>query len=182
MISSRGMGALAFALPRRKKRGVLPGPPPSLGVRCHAEKGCPPCRSQGHGELSVEGHLASLLSGSPAWGPVPRAGAGRPEAVAAVTRFLIPPLASASVPRGAAGVDAMGLGSRGHWHGSKGPGFGGKEEAGRGVGNKAAGNPRMGCERAEERWSRVPGRRIPAGTAWNCGWALHHAGPTNGMK
>lgn len=110
----RAPGWKASALPRRKKRGALPGPPPSLGVRCHAEKGCPPCRSQGHGELNAEGHLASVLSGSPAWGPVPRAGAGRPEAVAAVTRFLIPPLASASVPRGAAGVDARGLGSRGH--------------------------------------------------------------------
>lgn len=117
VIFSQGMGVLAWkpsALPRRKKSGALPGPPPSLGVRCHAEKGCPPCQSQGHGELSAEGHLASLLNGSPSWGPVPRAGAGQPEAVAAVTPFLIPPLASASVPRGAAGVDARGLGSRGH--------------------------------------------------------------------
>lgn len=113
IIPSQGTGAAA-ASGRRKNRGALPGPPPSLGVRCRAEKGCPPCRSQGHGELSAGGHLASLQSGNPAWGPVPRAGAGRPEAVAAVTRLLIPPLASASVPRGAAGAGAGGLGSRGH--------------------------------------------------------------------
>lgn len=117
MIYSRGMGALAWEAsvwPRRKQREALPGPPPSPGARCRAGQGCPPSRSQGHGELSGAGHLASSRSGSPAWDPGPRAGAGRPEAAAAVTPSPIPPLASASGPRDAAGVDAGGLGSRGH--------------------------------------------------------------------